>query len=180
MLNTRYIIEDPQKEPLYNGSAMGNAWIVDSIIYVESPIDEITRIEDINLRSTAVADISFKTILDQPKFRNPGDTIFETTYAPNRLTYSLKSANEGVAVFSEIYFPWGWRAYIDGKPTELGRVNYILRAIKFPAGKHTIEMVFNPDSLRITVTIATVCILIIYILLAISTIIAAKNFVVKG
>lgn len=180
MLNTRYIIEDPQKEPLYNGSAMGNAWIVDSIIYVESPIDEITRIEDINLRSTAVADISFKTILDQPKFRNPGDTIFETTYAPNRLTYSLKSANEGVAVFSEIYFPWGWRAYIDGKPTELGRVNYILRAIKFPAGKHTIEMVFNPDSLRITVTIATVCILIIYILLAISAIIAAKNYVVKG
>lgn len=179
MLNTRYIIEDPQKGPLYNGSAMGNAWMVDSIIYVESPIDEISRIEDINLRSTAVADISFKTILDQPKFRNPGDTIFETTYAPNRLTYCLESTNEGVAVFSEIYFPWGWRAYIDGKPTEIGRVNYILRAIKFPAGKHTIEMVFNPDSLRITVIIATVCVLLVYILLAISAIIAVKRKTIK-
>lgn len=180
MLNTRYIIEDPQKDPLYNCSAMGNAWMVDSIIYVESPIDEISRIEDINLRSTAVADISFKTILDQPKFKNPGDTIFETTYAPNRLTYCLNSTNEGVAVFSEIYFPWGWRAYIDGKPTEIGRVNYMLRAIKFPAGKHTIEMVFNPDSLRITVIIATVCVLLVYILLAISAIIAVKRNTVKA
>ncbi len=94
----------------------------------------------------------------------PGDTIYETTYAPNRLTYRSRSANGGVAVFSEVFFPWGWTATVDGNEVPIGRVNYVLRAIDVPAGEHTIEMKFNPKSLQTTDTAATVAIILIYIL----------------
>ncbi len=77
-----------------------------------------------------------------------GDTIYETSYAPNRLTYRAHSANGGVAVFSEIFFPWGWNVTIDGKPAQLGRVNYVLRALRVPAGDHTIAMDFHPTEIE--------------------------------
>ena len=95
-----------------------------------------------------------------------GDTIFETYYAPNRLKYHVKTAKGGVAVFSEVYFPWGWHATVDGKPVEPGRVNYLLRALKVPAGSHTVEMWFDPESLHTTTTVAYVAIIAIYLLLA--------------
>ena len=91
-----------------------------------------------------------------------------SAYTPNRLTYDVNSANGGVAVFSEIYFPWGWKASIDGKPAELGRVNYVLRAMRVPAGKHKVEMVFDPDSLHVTGNIAYACVTLIYLLVAAS------------
>ncbi len=175
MLNTRYIVEDPSKEPYYNNSAMGNAWIVDSISYVNSPVEEISKIENINLHSVAVADIGFESVIGESCPKNFGDTIFETTYAPNKLTYTAKSKNGGVAVFSEVYFPWGWHATIDGTPVEIGRVNYLLRAIKLPAGEHTIEMSFNPKSLNVTVSIAYVSIVCIYIIMIIAVGLSTKK-----
>lgn len=175
MLNTRYIIEDTNKEPYYNYSAMGNAWIVDSISYVNTPVEEISRIEKLDLRSVAVADIGFESVIGESYPKSLGDTIFENTYAPNRLTYTAKSAKGGVAVFSEVYFPWGWQASIDGTPVEIGRVNYILRAIKLPAGNHTIEMTFDPKSLYITVSIASVSVICIFILLILAGFFAARK-----
>ena len=93
----------------------------------------------------------------------PGDTIYETTYAPNRLTYCARSAKGGVAVFSEIFFPWGWKATIDGEEAPIARVNYVLRALKVPAGHHTIEFSFEPQSVKTTDNIATVAIILIYL-----------------
>lgn len=95
--------------------------------------------------------------------KTAGDTIFETGYAPDRLTYHAKSARGGVAVFSEVFFPWGWNATIDGKPAEIGRVNYVLRALKIPAGSHSIELTFDPRSLHTTTNVAYVSIIIIYL-----------------
>ena len=91
MLNARYIVEDINKEPYFNTSAMGNAWIVDSVRYVDSPNDEISFIENIDLRSVAVSDIKFKPIIGKSNPKSHGDTIYETSYAPNRLTYRSES-----------------------------------------------------------------------------------------
>lgn len=165
MLNAKYIITDPNAQPMLNPEAKGNAWLVDRVDYVESADKEIAAIEKLPLDSVAVADARFRAVLGESKPKSAGDTIFETSYAPNRLTYHVDTKNGGVAVFSEVYFPWGWHATIDGKPAELGRVNYVLRALNLPAGSHTIEMWFDPDSLHTTNTAATVSIIAIYLLL---------------
>lgn len=95
----------------------------------------------------------------------PGDTIYLTSYSPNRLTYHATTAAGGIGVFSEVYFPWGWKADIDGQPAQLARVNYLLRAMAIPAGHHTISMVFDPDSIHTTSAVAYACVTLIYLLL---------------
>ncbi len=163
MLNTRYVITNDNAAPELNPDAMGNAWFVDAVGYVDGPDAEMAALDSLPVAVRAVADRKFEPILGQSKPKTPGDTIFETTYAPDRLTYHAKTANGGVAVFSEIYFPWGWNVTIDGQPAELGRVNYVLRALAVPAGTHTIEMVFDPKSLHTTTSIAYVSIILIYL-----------------
>lgn len=111
-----------------------------------------------------VADAKFKQILGTATAPAPGDTIYETSYAPDRLTYKARSARGGVAVFSEIYFPWGWNATVDGKPVEIGRVNYVLRAIRLAPGTHDIEFRFDPQSLRVTNTLGVSVVILIYVL----------------
>ena len=165
MLNLRYAIVDPNKPAVRIPDGMGNAWLVDAIDYVATPDEEIAAVETLQLDSVAVADKRFEPVLGKSAPKQPGDTIFETTYAPNRLTYSVNTNSGGVAVFSEIFFPWGWHATIDGTPAEIGRVNYMLRAIKVPAGHHTIVMTFQPESLKNTTTAAYVAIALIYLLL---------------
>lgn len=164
MLNARYLIT-PDGNPVYNEQAMGNAWFVDRVDYVDGADAEMDALSRIDLRRSAVADSRFKALLGTSSPVAAGDTIFETSYAPDRLTYSAKSANGGVAVFSEVYFPWGWKATIDGKPAEIGRVNYLLRAVRVPAGSHTIELAFDPDSVKTTVAVADVAVIAIYLLL---------------
>lgn len=163
MLNTRYVITNDNAAPELNPDAMGNAWFVDAIEYVDGPDAEMAALDSLAVGVRAVADNKFKTILGQSRPKSAGDTIFETTYAPDRLTYHANTRNGGVAVFSEIYFPWGWDVTIDGHPAELGRVNYVLRALAIPAGFHTIEMVFDPKSLHTTTNIAYASIILIYI-----------------
>lgn len=166
MLNAKYIILDPNRAEI-NTEALGNAWFVDTLNFVNGPKAEIDALHDFNPATTAYSDKKFEKVLGGviPQ-KSATDTIFETTYAPNKLTYHANSANGGLAVFSEVYFPWGWEATIDGKPVEIGRVNYILRAIKVPAGNHTIVFEFNPQSVRVTENIAYVSIILIYLGLA--------------
>lgn len=168
MLNARYFI-DPQGQLSYNPDALGNAWFVDGIDYVSTPDEEMDALSTLDPSARAVADRRFSDILgsDIPS-PAPGDTIFETSYAPDRLTYSARTANGALAVFSEVYFPWGWECTIDGKPAEIGRVNYILRAVRIPAGKHAVEMTFKPASVTNTVAAARTSIILIYILLAVA------------
>lgn len=169
MLNARYyIVTGPDGrtlEPIKNPNAMGNAWLIDRIRYVDTPDQEMDAIEGLDIAGEAVADKKFAEILGQPAAKAPGDTIFLTTYAPNRLTYHVDTKAGGVAVMSEVYFPWGWKATIDGQPAEIGRVNYVLRAVKVPAGSHTVEMVFDPESLHTTTTAAYIAVILIYLAL---------------
>ena len=95
----------------------------------------------------------------------PGDTIIETVYKPNELHYKTISRNGGLAVFSEIYFPWGWTATVDGKEVPVGRVNYVLRALQLPAGEHTVVFRFDPQSVHATETVAYASVALIYLAL---------------
>ncbi|MCH5319473.1 MAG: YfhO family protein [Paramuribaculum sp.] len=165
MLNAKYII-DSKGQPSLNTDALGNAWFIDTLKYVKGADAEMAALSEINPATTAVVDETFHGVLGEKTAKAPGDTIFETTYAPDKLTYYAETKNGGIAVFSEIYFPWGWKATVDGQPVDIARVNYVLRAIPIPAGKHTVEMVFDPDSIKNTTTLAYVSILLIYIALA--------------
>lgn len=149
----------------YNPYAMGNAWLVDTLNFVSGARAEMDALGAIDLRREAVADVRFAPVLGEEAVAStPGDSIALTSYTPNELTYAVSTAKGGVAVFSEVYFPWGWHASIDGEPAELGRVNYLLRAMRVPAGQHEIRMVFMPDSLKMTGAVAYACVTIIYML----------------
>lgn len=174
MLNARYII-GLDGQPLLNPEAMGNAWFVDRVDYVNGPDAEMDALGRIDPARQAVADSRFSAVLGTGSPKQPGDTIYETSYAPNRLSYKARTARGGVAVFSEVFFPWGWEATIDGKPAEIGRVNYVLRAIDIPAGEHTVEMRFDPQSIRVTDHAATAAVILIYAALAGSAVMAVRS-----
>ena len=164
MLNARYFIIDDQTVQV-NPDALGNAWFVDSLTYVGNADEEMAFMDNFNPATSAVADAKFKEQLGEAKAVQPGDTVYETTYAPNHLTYKSQSANGGLAVFSEVYFPWGWKVSVDGKPVEMGRVNYVLRALQLPAGDHEIDFKFAPDEVGKTQSWAKVAVIAIYLLL---------------
>lgn len=162
MLNARYIVAGGQ---LYtNDLALGNAWFIDNINYVNNANEELNALRTLSPDHEAVADRSMQKILGDATAGDSADTIVETSYAPDRLTYKSTTSTPRVAVFSEVYFPWGWEATIDGQPAEIARVNYVLRALVVPAGSHEIVMTFDPASVHSTVTVATVAVIIIYIL----------------
>ncbi len=173
MLNSRYFI-DQTGRPIFNDEAYGNAWFVDGIDYVEGADAEMDRLDTLDPRRRAVADASFRSILGEPAAASPADTIRLTTYAPDRLTYAATTARGALAVFSEVYFPWGWHATVDGEPVEIGRVDYLLRAIPIPAGTHAIEMWFDPRSLHTTVALASASVIIIYLALAAALLFAIR------
>ncbi len=175
MLNAKYVVMNDTLAQV-NPYAMGNAWFVEGIEYTSTPDEEMTLLGKINPATHAVADKKFEAALGNsiPQ-KMPGDTIFETSYAPNKLTYHANTQNGALAVFSEIYFPWGWIATIDGKEVPIGRVNYVLRAMKIPAGSHTIEMRFDPQSVKVTETIAYIAILLIYALIVMTLVGVGKK-----
>ena len=153
MLNARYFIVDPEGRPVRNLSAMGNAWFVDKVSYVDNANQEMDGIAKIDLRHEAVADKKFQSVLGQSQKNDSTATAVLTKYQPNELSYTVNSQHGGVVVFSEVYYP-GWTATVDGQPTELGRVNYILRALNVKAGKHEVVLTFRPKSITVTETIA--------------------------
>lgn len=169
MLNTKYFLSGDQYE--VNPDALGNAWFVDSIYYVANADKEMAALDSLNTATVAVADEKFRSSLGNALPKVSGDTIYETSYAPNALSYKTKTGKGGIAVFSEIYFPWGWTATIDGKETPISRVNYVLRALRIPAGEHEIKFRFDPQSVRVTNNISVASVTGIYILCALALII---------
>ena len=159
MLNTKYFIfpagQQGQTVPIENPYTFGNAWFIDKIQYVNNANEEIDAIGQVDLQQTAIVDSKFKEALKgvNEGYKDSLSTIRLTSYEPNQLVYETSSPQDGIVVFSEIYYP-GWTATIDGKPTDIARADYILRAMNVPAGKHTIEMRFDPQSLHITEGIA--------------------------
>ena len=169
MLNARYIVTgDPEAPLMLNPQAMGNAWLVDSMVWVDGARAEMDALDPAltDLRRQAVADRSFATALPGQPSLAPGDTIYMTYYSPNTLKYHVSTAAGGVGVFSEVYFPWGWKATVDGNEVPLARVNYILRALAIPAGSHEIVMTFASESVRRSSAAAYACVTLIYLLLA--------------
>ena len=168
MLNTRYFIlplQGGQTVPIQNPYAYGNAWFVDKLNYVNNANDEIAAVGKIDLRHQAVADAKFKEQLGEAAVQDTASVVTITSYEPNRLTYDVNSGKGGVLVFSEIYYP-GWEAKVDGQPVELGRVDYILRALNVQPGKHQVELSFFPKSVNLTETIAYIAYVLLILLVA--------------
>lgn len=167
MLNTKYFIfplQGGQTVPIQNPYVYGNGWFVDQITYVDNANKEIKTVGKIDLRHQAVADVKFKTQLGEAAVQDTASIVKITSYEPNRLTYDVNSGKGGVLVFSEIYYP-GWTATVDGQSVELGRVNYILRAIHIKPGQHQVELAFFPKSVDMTETVAYIAFAILLLIL---------------
>ena len=160
MLNTRYFIfpigDKGETVPIQNPYAMGNAWFVSTVNYVANANEEMAALDSFNPTRTAVVNKDFQATLHDITGA-PVDSMAHLTlesYEPNHLRYTTSNSQDGVAVFSEIYYPDGWQVTIDGEKAELARANYVLRALYIPAGEHTVEMTFDPQSLHTTETMA--------------------------
>lgn len=156
MLNAKYFIvplQDNKTVPIQNPYVLGNAWFVDKLNYVNNANQELEALGKLNLRHEAVADARFKAVLGEATPQDSTSVVKLTAYAPNQLTYEVKSATGGVMVFSEIYYP-EWTATVDGKPVEIGRVDYVLRALKVDKGQHQVVLTFDPKSVKQTETVA--------------------------
>lgn len=144
MLNIRYFLKykDGAYQVRRNADAFGNAWFVDSVKYVDSANEEILALNDENLKNTAIVNENeFSGLSARYDHDSTAEISLATAkpYNPNSLKYSVRTSKNALAVFSEIYYSPDWRAYIDGNPAEYFRANYLLRAMKISAGKHTIE-----------------------------------------
>lgn len=183
MLNTKYFIfpagQQRQTVPILNPHAYGNAWFVNKVQYVNNANEEIDALDSIIPTETAVVDARFKDVLKgtTESYKDSLSSIRLTSYAPNRLTYETNNAQDGIAVFSEIYYPDGWYVTIDGQPAELARADYILRTMYVPAGQHTIEMRFDPTSLHVTEGIAYGALALLVIGIIVAVLIAKRKYV---
>jgi hypothetical protein len=147
MLNTKYIIVDPAAPPLLNNNALGNAWFAERALMVENADEEITSINRFDPSREALIDVKFKEYIAQSSYpKNDGDTIYLESYKPNELIYKSSTSGEKLVVFSEIYYPAGWKSYIDGKEMPHFRTNYVLRGMVVPQGDHEIRFAFEPAS----------------------------------
>jgi hypothetical protein len=166
MLNTRYVIFSPEQPPIINPNAFGNAWFVNNHEIVENADAEMTALHRINPLETAVIDKRFAQFLDGFSFqKDENATIEMISYEPVRVRYKSSVATDQLVVFSEIYYPHGWEATIDGKPVEHFRVNWTLRAMIIPAGEHIIQFEFVPRNYTVTTKIASISSLFILLLL---------------
>ena len=163
MLNVKYIIQTDSTGaafPVQNPNANGNAWFVKNVILVNKPDDVMKTLDKLDTKNVAVFNVhdygsKFKNARLKEKWDNSG-TIKLDVYKPNYLKYTSENKGKGLAVFSEIYYEKGWNAYVDGKLTEHFPVDYVLRAMRIPAGKHTIEFKFEPQVIQTGSTITLI------------------------
>ena len=167
MLNVKYVVqqdEEGRNYPALNSEANGNAWFINELVPVYNANDEIMALNSLDVKHKAVFDKSKFVNLEELNYKTDSSaTIKLTQYEPNHLTYSSVNSNPGIAVFSEMYYPHGWNAYIDGKLKEHFEVNYVLRAMEIPAGKHKIEFKFEPTLIQVggNITMASSIILVL-------------------
>ena len=177
MLNARYFIfplEGGKTIPLLNPHALGNAWFVDEVAYVNNANEEIDAIHGLDPIRKAIVDKRFESVVKSASVSDSTCSASLIAYEPNELKYEVNSTNGGTIVFSEIYYP-GWQAYIDGEKVEHGRVNYILRAMNVPAGQHVVEFKFDPDTLHATETIAYIALALLAIAAVIIVVLEVKK-----
>ena len=143
MLNVKYLILDPNGAPLQNPYAYGNAWFVKDVEFVENADEEIEGLFNVTSNEVAIIDRRFEGIVPEVVAPDSTAAIVLTSYRPNHLIYTSQSAEDQLAVFSEVYYADGWQAYLDGEPVPHARANYILRAMKIPAGAHEVAFIFE-------------------------------------
>ncbi|AHM59015.1 hypothetical protein D770_03740 [Flammeovirgaceae bacterium 311] len=164
MLDTRYLLAGQQREAVIrNPAALGAAWLVEDVKTVSSPDEEIEQLLEIDTRTTAV--INTERFPLQNQSYNGGGSIQLTQYGPNRITYQAETSGNALAVFSEIYYPEGWIATVNGQEANIIQANYVLRALELPAGNHTVEFRFEPASYSSGNIVMLVCNIILILLL---------------
>ena len=165
MLNMKYaVVGNEQPMVVENPNAFGNAWFVDSVVLANTPDEESNALNTINLRNTLVTDVKFSDFVKD--FRPNHDETAKiqlTKYAPDYVEYDYTAGNDGMVVFSEIYYPYGWNAYIDGNAADHFRANYTLRAMTVPAGQHHIRFEFRPATVEKWGKVSVACTYIIYL-----------------
>ncbi len=171
MLNVRYVItKDPSNKSdkiQRRSSALGNAWFVESVNFVNSNNAEMEALGTIDPKKVAVVNEGFKNkFSDKGVTKSANAEITLTSYHPDTLKYEYTSPAEGFAVFSEIYYDKGWKAYIDGEEAPIIRADYLLRGLQLPGGNHKVEFVFAPDSMRISNIISLIASIVLVIGLA--------------
>ena len=167
MLNTKYFIlplQGGRTVPLENPYTYGNAWFVDKLHYVDNANQELDMIGQLPLRHEAVADKKFSQQLGEAMPQDTNSLVRITAYEPNKLTYEVNSGKGGVIVFSEIYYP-GWTATVDGVEQELGRVDYVLRALQVKPGRHEVVLSFFPKTIDRTETVAYVAYVVLLLII---------------
>lgn len=161
MLNTKYFIFGERAEQVVqNPYANGNAWFVSELAFVKNADEEMAALTGLDTKKKAVADVRFQKLLDGGT-RGTGTAKLLSRDA-NKVSYEAETNAGGILVMSEVYYP-GWDVTIDGKAAEVARVNYILRAIKVPAGKHRIDLVYEPASIATTETMAYIALAFIFL-----------------
>ncbi len=168
MLNTRYIIMDLQQAPLRNPYAFGNAWFAGDVHQVVTAAEELEALGRYNLRFTTVVNEEFSSQIQNLQLGFPvasSENIELIELEPNYLKYSAHAEQDRLAVFSEIWYPHGWKAFIDGEPQNYFRANYLLRALVVPAGDHEIEFRFVPASLKTGQLIALISSILVLLLI---------------
>ena len=165
MLNMKYaVVGNEQPMVVANPNAYGNAWFVDSVVIANTPNEESDALNTINLHNTLVTDVKFKDFVkDFQPSHDDNAKIQLTEYAPDYVEYDYYADKAGTVVFSEIYYPYGWNAYIDGQPADHFRANYTLRAMNVPAGQHHIRFEFRPATVEKWGTIAKICLYLIFV-----------------
>ena len=149
MLNTKYIIADPESGPIVNGNALGNAWFVQKISIAENADEEITMVNDFNPANEAIIDRKFRDLISKETYTaDSAGSVTLVSYKANELKYDFRASADQLVVFSEIYYPAGWKSYIDGKEVPHFKTDYVLRGMEVPAGNHEIVFRFEPQSYR--------------------------------
>jgi hypothetical protein len=183
MLNARYVIipgENRQPVVQRNPDALGNAWFVKSILWVPNADAEMNALNTLNTKDTVVIDQRYKSaVTGEPQFDSTA-TIKLIKNDVDAISYSSTSATPQFAVFSEVYYKEGWMAFIDGKPVEYARVDYVLRGLSVPAGTHTIEFKFEPRSYFLGEKISFASTLIVIALLILAGVMAFLKSRKKG
>ena len=167
MINTRYIVINPDTQPIINMHAAGNAWFVDQVRIVENADADVAALAQMDITREATLETRYESELDQRTFHaDPEASIELTEYQPNRMVYSSSSSTEQLAMFSEIYYEKGWQAYIDGEKTGHLRMDYLLRGMVVPSGNHEIVFEFHPRAYYTGSTISMVSSILMLLLLA--------------
>jgi len=170
MLNTKYVIISNQGKVMsqLNPDANGNAWFVNSVDVVNNANEAILALDSLQSKKHAIVEQEFADKLPRKRFKENSDDIIKLkSYKPNELAYDYNVAEDRVAVFSEIYYPYGWKAYVDGKEIEHFKANYVLRAAVLPKGEHELVFKFEPEVVQkgSIITLASGVILLVLILL---------------